>query len=173
MQSSTNIFLVGPMGAGKSTIGKKLAKKTSQTFHDSDHEIERRTGASINLIFEIEGEDGFRKREGQLLDELTSMSNIVLATGGGAVLNKENRTRLSERGFVVYLKTDIDQLLKRTSRDSKRPLLQDDDPKIVMKKLLEERGPLYEEVADMVVDTAGLSISDIIARIISADRKIQ
>lgn len=161
------------MGAGKSTIGKKLAKKTSQTFHDSDHEIENRTGASINLIFEIEGEEGFRKREGQLLDELTSMSNIVLATGGGAVLNEENRTRLSERGFVVYLKSDIDHLLKRTSRDSKRPLLQDNDPKTVLKKLLEERGPLYEELADMVVDTAGLSINDIIAQIMSADRKTQ
>ena len=158
------------MGTGKSTIGKKLAKKTSQTFYDSDHEIENRTGASINLIFEIEGEDGFRKREGQLLDELTSMSNIVLATGGGAVLNVENRARLSERGFVVYLKSDIDQLLKRTSRDSKRPLLQNDDSKAIVKKLLEERGPLYEEVADMVIDTADLSINDIIAQIMSANR---
>lgn len=158
------------MGTGKSTIGKRLANKTSQTFYDSDHEIENRTGATISLIFEIEGEDGFRKREGQLLDELTSMSNIVLATGGGVVLNVENRTRLSARGFVVYLRSDIDQLLKRTSRDSKRPLLQNDEPKAILKKLLEERGPLYEEVADMVVDTADLSINDIIAQIMSADK---
>lgn len=158
------------MGTGKSTIGKKLAKKTSQDFHDCDHEIENRTGASISLIFEIEGEEGFRKREGQLLDELTSMSNIVLATGGGAILNEENRTRLAERGFVVYLKSDINQLLKRTLKDSKRPLLQNDDPEAVLKKLLEERGPLYEGVADMVIDTVELSINDIIAQIMSADK---
>ena len=158
------------MGTGKSTIGKKLAQKKSQMFYDSDHEIENRTGASINLIFEIEGADGFRKREGKLLDELTSMSNIVLATGGGAILNEENRTRLSERGFVVYLKSDINQLLKRTSKDSKRPLLQNDNPEAVLKKLLEARGPLYEEVADMVIDTAELSINDIMTQIMSADK---
>ena len=158
------------MGTGKSSIGKKLAQKISQTFYDSDHEIENRTGASINLIFEIEGEDGFRKREGKLLDELTSMSNIVLATGGGAILNEENRTRLSERGFVVYLKSSINQLLKRTSKDIKRPLLQNDNPEAVLAKLLEEREPLYVGVADMVIDTAELSINDIIAQIMSANR---
>ncbi|MFT5425091.1 MAG: shikimate kinase [Gammaproteobacteria bacterium] len=158
------------MGTGKSTIGKKLALKISQTFYDSDHEIENRTGASINLIFEIEGEEGFRNREGKILDELTSMSNIVLATGGGAILIEENRTRLSERGFVVYLKSNINQLLKRTSKDSKRPLLQNDNPEAVLKKLLEEREPLYEGVADMVIDTAELSINDIITQIMSADR---
>jgi len=170
LKSSANIFLIGPMGTGKSTVGKKLAKKSSQQFYDCDHEIENRTGASINLIFEIEGEEGFRKREKQLLDELTSMSNIVLATGGGAVLDKENRTRLSARGFVVYLKSDIDQLLKRTSRDSKRPLLQNTEPEIVIRELLEIRGPLYEEVADMVIDTAELSINDIIAQIMSIEQ---
>lgn len=158
------------MGTGKSTIGKKLAQKKSQIFYDSDHEIENRTGASINLIFEIEGEEGFRKREGKLLDELTSMSNIVLATGGGAILNEENRTRLIERGFVVYLKSDINQLLKRISKDSKRPLLQNDNPEAVLKKLLEEREPLYEGVADMVIDTVELSINDIIAQVMSADK---
>jgi len=102
LKSSSNIFLIGPMGTGKSTVGRKLAKKSSQQFYDCDGEIENRTGASINLIFEIEGEEGFRKRETRLLDELTLMSNIVLATGGGAVLDKENRTRLSARGFVIY-----------------------------------------------------------------------
>ena len=170
LESTSNIFLIGPMGTGKSTVGKKLAKRTSQTFYDCDHEIEKRTGATINLIFEIESEEGFRKREAQLLDELTSMSNIVLATGGGAILNEENRIRLTERGFVVYLKSDINQLLKRTSRDSKRPLLQNPDPEAVLRELLELRGPLYEEVADMVIDTAALSINDIIAQIMSAEK---
>lgn len=170
MKSSSNIFLVGPMGTGKSTVGKKLAKKSLQQFYDCDHEIEKRTGASINLIFEIEGEEGFRKRETQLLDELTSMSNIVLATGGGAVLDEENRTRLSARGFVVYLKSDINQLLKRTSRDSKRPLLQNTEPEVVLRELLEIRGPLYEEVADMVIDTAEISINDIIVQIMSVEQ---
>ncbi len=170
MKSSSNIFLIGPMGTGKSAVGKKLAKKSSQQFYDCDHEIENRTGASINLIFEIEGEEGFRKRETRLLDELTSMSNIVLATGGGAVLDKENRTRLSARGLVVYLKSDINQLLKRTSRDTKRPLLQNTVPEAVLRELLEIRGPLYEEVADMVIDTAGLSINDIIAQIMSVEQ---
>ena len=158
------------MGTGKSTIGRKLAKRSSQKFYDSDYEIENRTGVKINLIFEIEGEGGFRKRESKLLDELTSMSNIVLATGGGAVLSEENRATLIERGFVVYLKSDIDQLLKRTSRDSKRPLLHNSDPKAVLKKLLDERGPLYESVADMVIDTAGNSINDIITQIMSVEK---
>ena len=170
MKSSSNIFLIGPMGTGKSTVGKKLAKKSSQQFYDCDHEIEDRTGASINLIFEIEGEEGFRKRETRLLDELTSMSNIVLATGGGAVLDKENRTLLSARGLVVYLKSDINQLLKRTSRDVKRPLLQNAEPEAVLRELLEIRGPLYEEVADLVIDTARLSINDIIAQIMSVEQ---
>jgi len=155
------------MGTGKSTVGKNLAKKSSQQFYDCDHELENRTGATINLIFEIEDEEGFRKRESQLLDELTSMTNIVLATGGGAVLDKENRARLSARGFVVYLKSDLKQLLKRTSRDSKRPLLQNTEPHTVLRELLETRGPLYEEVADMVIDTAKFSINDIIAQILS------
>ncbi len=158
------------MGTGKSTIGKKLAKKSSQQFYDCDHEIENRTGASIDLIFEIEGEEGFRKREMQLLDELTSMSNIVLATGGGAILNEENRAHLSARGYVVYLKSDIKQLLKRTSRDNKRPLLQNTNPEVVLTELLEIRGPLYEAVADMVIDTAELSINDIIAQIMLAEK---
>ena len=157
------------MGTGKSTIGRKLAKKSSQQFYDCDHEIENRTGASIDLIFEIEGEEGFRKREMQLLNELTSMSNIVLATGGGAILNEENRAHLSARGYVVYLKSDIKQLLKRTSRDNKRPLLQNTDPDVVLRELLEIRGPLYEADADMVIDTAELSINDIIAQIMSAE----
>jgi len=170
LKSSSNIFLIGPMGTGKSTVGKKLAKKSSQQFYDCDHEIEDRTGASINLIFEIEGEEGFRKRETRLLDELTSMSNIVLATGGGAVLDKENRTLLSARGLVVYLKSDINQLLKRTSRDVKRPLLQNAEPEAVLRELLEIRGPLYEEVADLVIDTAELSINDIIAQIMSVEQ---
>ena len=158
------------MGTGKSTIGRKLAKRSSQKFYDSDYEIENRTGVKINLIFEIEGEAGFRKRESQLLDEFTSMSNIVLATGGGAVLSEENRATLIERGFVVYLKSDIDLLLKRKSRDSKRLMLQNEDPEVFRKKLIEECGSWYEKMPDMVIDTAGLSINDIIMQIMSADK---
>ncbi len=168
MKPHSNIFLIGSMGTGKSTVGRKLARKLSQQFYDCDDEIEKRTGVSVALIFEIEGEEGFRKRETQLLNELASLSNIVLATGGGAVLNIENRTRLSEKGFVVYLKSDIKQLLKRTCRDRKRPLLQSEEPELVLKEMLEIREPLYEEISDMLIDTAELSIDDIITQIMSA-----
>lgn len=157
------------MGTGKSTIGKRLARKLSRVFYDCDHALEDRTGATINLIFEIEGETGFRKRETQLLDELTAKSDIVLATGGGVVLDAGNRAWLSTRGFVVYLKSDLQQLLKRTYKDGKRPLLKNGNPELILRELLKIREPLYEKTADLVIDTAQLSIHNTIAQIVSAE----
>jgi shikimate kinase len=149
-----NVFLVGPMGVGKSTIGRHLAKLLKMDFVDSDHEIERRTGVTIAVIFEIEGEAGFRAREAAVLSDLTdNRGNLILATGGGAVLRPANREILCTRGLVVYLHAAIDILLKRTHRDHRRPLLQTADPRRIMQELLEHRDPLYREVADLVVET--------------------
>jgi shikimate kinase len=157
MGKPNNIFLVGLMGAGKSTIGRHLAKTLELEFVDSDHEIERRTGASIPLIFDVEGEAGFRQREKKIIDELSQRSGIVLATGGGAVLDPENRACLRERGMVIYLYATIDHLLARTAKDRNRPLLQTADPRGRLQELLQARDALYREVADMVVDTGGRS----------------
>jgi shikimate kinase len=155
MGKSDNIFLVGLMGAGKSTIGRHLAKSMGMEFVDSDHEIERRTGANIPLIFDIEGEAGFRQREKKVIDELTQRSSIVLATGGGVVLDPDNRTCLRERGKVIYLYATVEQLLARTAKDRNRPLLQTADPRARLEELLRARDALYREVADVVVDTGG------------------
>lgn len=166
MKSNTNnIFLVGPMGAGKSTIGRKLAKKLKLSFYDSDTEIEQHTGANISLIFDIEGEEGFRKRESKIIDELTGLSNIVLATGGGVVLSSENREILSNRGFVIYLKAKLEQILKRTAKDQKRPLLQTGDPEAQLQKILTEREPYYEEVADLIIQSDGRTVKNIVDEI--------
>ena len=165
MKNPNNIFLIGPMGAGKSTIGRKLAKKLKLQFFDSDQEIENRTGAKISLIFEIEGEPGFRTREKDMIDELTKYSDIVLATGGGAVLDTVNRKNLKERGIVVYLRANAKQLLRRTSRDTKRPLLNTGDPKKKMEALMQERAPIYEKMADLIVDTDKQSVPLIIDEI--------
>lgn len=148
-----NIFLVGPMGAGKTTIGRQLAKSLGLDFVDSDHEIENRTGVGIPLIFEVEGEAGFRRREREMIDELTRRGNIVLATGGGAVLDAANRAHLSARGQVVYLHASLEHLLKRTAKDRNRPLLQTDNPRARLQQILEQRDPLYREIADLVVET--------------------
>lgn len=153
MDSSTNVFLVGPMGAGKSTIGRALASALNKTYRDSDQEIEARTGAPVALIFEIEGEAGFRQREASMLDELTRVTNVVLATGGGAVLSADNRRILRERGTVVYLHAPLETLLERTRHDRVRPLLQTGDRQGVLERLLEQRDPLYREVAHVVVET--------------------
>ena len=153
MKYAKNIFLVGPMGTGKTTIGNQLADCMGLSFTDLDLEVEARCGAGIPWIFDIEGEAGFRQRESQLLDQLSQRENLVLATGGGAVLNPQNRQWLKERGLVVYLNSSLEQLLDRTRRDRKRPLLQVDNPRAVMERLLEEREPLYREVADLVVST--------------------
>jgi shikimate kinase len=155
MRSSSNIFLVGPMGAGKTTVGKRLAEVRGMTFADSDHEIERRTGVDIAFIFEKEGEDGFRKREKQVIAELTTSHNLVLATGGGAVVEAETRQHLSARGFVVYLHASVEQQLRRTGRTDNRPLLQNGDRKEILERLFAERDPLYREVADLTVVTDG------------------
>lgn len=153
MAEKRNIFLVGPMGAGKSTIGRHLADELHLDFFDSDQEIERRTGADIAWIFDLEGEDGFRKREENVIYELTDKQGIVLATGGGSVVNKSVRNRLSARGIVVYLQTTIDKQVARTQRDKRRPLLQTDNPEQVLRDLADERNPMYEEVADYIIDT--------------------
>ncbi|WP_344957648.1 shikimate kinase AroK [Zobellella aerophila] len=154
MAEKRNIFLVGPMGAGKSTIGKYLAQQLHMEFYDSDHEIERRTGADISWVFDVEGEEGFRQREEKVINELSELQGIVLATGGGAVISKESRNRLSARGIVVYLETTVDKQLNRVQKDKRRPLLQTEEPpRQVLERLAEERNELYLEIADYVVRT--------------------
>ncbi len=148
-----SFFLVGPMGAGKSTIGRRLAELVDLPFVDSDHEIEARTGATIPLIFEVEGEAGFREREASVIDELTDNSHLVLATGGGAVTRPETRERLRARGFVIYLETSVDEQLRRTARDRNRPLLRTPDPRARLAALLAERDPLYRSIAHLIVNT--------------------
>lgn len=163
----SNIFLVGPMGAGKTTIGRQLARQLRMDFIDSDRAIEEHTGADIPLIFEKEGEAGFRRREHDMIDELTQRTNIVLATGGGAVLDADNRKHLAARGDVVYLASDLQTLVERTSRDRNRPLLHaDEPPETILERLLEQRDPLYREAASLVVDTSRNSIRNVIKAII-------
>ncbi|MEW6991880.1 shikimate kinase AroK [Colwelliaceae bacterium 6441] len=154
MAEKRNIFLVGPMGAGKSTIGRELADKLHLDFFDSDQEIERRTGADIAWVFDLEGEEGFRKREETVIEDLSEKQGIVLATGGGSVISDIVRNRLSARGIVVYLETTIDKQVARTQRDRRRPLLQtSEEPRTVLENLAVERNPLYEEIADVIVQT--------------------
>ncbi|MDY4281197.1 MAG: shikimate kinase AroK [[Pasteurella] mairii] len=154
MAEKRNIFLVGPMGAGKSTVGRQLAQLLGMEFIDSDAEIEQRAGADISWIFDVEGEEGFRKREERIINELTQKQGIVLSTGGGAVLSKENRNHLSARGIVIYLETTVEKQFQRTQRDKKRPLLQEvEDPRQVLEDLAKIRNPLYAEVADITLST--------------------
>jgi len=153
--SNLSVFLVGPMGAGKTTIGRILAEILGLEFKDSDKVIEDRSGADIPWIFDIEGEEGFRNRETGVLQELALESNLVLATGGGIVVREENRQCLGQAGTVVYLTADIDQLVERTYRDKKRPLLQVDEPEQKIRELIDVREPLYQEVADFTVKTDG------------------
>ena len=162
MRQYTNIFLIGPMGAGKTTMGRQLANKLNYQFFDSDHVIEERTGADIPLIFEKEGEEGFRKREQLVIDELTQMNNIVLATGGGAVLLPENRHNLKNRGIVIYLHSSVDHLIERTRLDKNRPLLQTEDPAARLREIMETREPLYKETADIIINTGKKSIRSVI-----------
>ena len=155
MAKPKRIFLIGPMGAGKTTIGKHLAHSLGMEFRDSDLEIQRRTGVDIPTIFEYEGEEGFRQREQQVIDELTQLDNLVLATGGGAVTRAENRQHLSARGIVFYLECTPQQQYERTYRDRNRPLLQTDDPLARLTQLMQVREPLYRDTADYVVTTEG------------------
>jgi len=166
MTPPENIFLVGPMGAGKSTTGRQLAKTLSKQFVDSDREIEVSTGADIPLIFELEGEEGFRKRESAMLEKLTEQNNIVLATGGGAVLSKENRGILMSRGFVIYLNAPVEYLVQRTARDRNRPLLETENPEERLIELMTERGPLYNQLADLVVSTDSRSARYVVKEIL-------
>lgn len=161
-----SIFLIGPMGSGKSTVGRQLAEKLSYNFVDSDHIIEEKTGVSIPMIFDIEGEEGFRQRERMAVDELTIKTETVLATGGGAILSEQNRKHLRSRGFVVYLKSSVDVLVHRTKGDRNRPLLQNDDPKKILTEVLEAREAYYLDVADLVVETGRFSIHKVVNKII-------
>lgn len=165
MRTPRNIFLVGPMGAGKSTVGRQLSRTLEKQFIDSDKAIEERTGASISLIFDLEGEEGFRRREQAVIEELTALDDIVLATGGGAVLAEANRSNLMSRGFVVYLSAPVDLLIERTARDRLRPLLRTDDPAARVTELLAERDPIYRQVADAVVHTDRRSARHVVKEI--------
>lgn len=160
--SKQNVHLIGLMGAGKTTVGRLLAKRLGWPFFDSDHEIEVRAGARIPLIFEHEGEAGFREREVAVIDELTQHEHIVLATGGGAVLRAENRACLSARGVVVYLRATPHDLWVRTRHDKNRPLLQTSNPKAKLEELFQQRDPLYREIADFTIDTGKPSVAQLV-----------
>jgi shikimate kinase len=155
MLTKRNIFLIGPMGSGKTAVGRHLARLLHYTFHDSDADIEAKTGVDIAFIFEKEGEAGFRIREREAIDRLTQLTSIVLATGGGAVIDPANRRALAERGVVVYLSTSVDQQIERTRHGRHRPLLHDTDPEQKLKDLMSRRAALYAEIADLTVTTDG------------------
>lgn len=167
MTGASNIYLIGMMGAGKTTVGRLLARRLKLRFFDSDHEVERRCGVKIPIIFEIEGEPGFRARESQALAELTALDGIVLATGGGAVLSRENRDNLARHGTVVYLRASPEDLFARVRHDRNRPLLATPDPLARLRALYAERDPLYLEVADIIMDTAEQSVQ-VLARALLA-----
>ena len=167
MAEKRNVFLIGPMGAGKSTNGKYLSAMLHMDLYDSDQEIERRTGADIAWVFDVEGEEGFRKREEQVICDLSELQGIVLATGGGAIKSSLTRNRLSARGIVVYLETPIEKQLARTQRDKRRPLLQTEEaPREVLTRLSEEREPMYREIADYVVRTDELTAKQVATQIV-------
>ncbi len=166
MPKPQNVFLIGPMGSGKSAVGRQLARMLHLDFVDSDDEIEARTGVDIPFIFEKEGEEGFRKRESKVIDDLSGRDGIVLATGGGAIIDPQNRNVLGARGFVVYLYTSVEQQLQRTSRGRERPLLEGRDPRQVLADLMEVREPLYREIADLVVDTDGRKVKAVANEIV-------
>lgn len=173
MAEKRNIFLIGPMGAGKSTIGKQIAQQLGMDFFDSDQEIEKRTGADIAWIFDIEGQDGFRLREEKVINELTEKQGIILATGGGSIMSKETRNRLSARGIVVYLETTIEKQMARTQKDKRRPTLQGPEtPRNVYEALAKETVPLYEETADITIQTDEQSAKGVANYIIEQVEKI-
>lgn len=155
MSAGLNIFLIGPTGAGKTTIGKLLASEIHKTFYDIDAQIETHTGVDIPWIFDVEGEAGFRRRETEMIDELSQKSDVILATGAGAVLADDNRRYLSSRGVVVYLKASVEEQLERTHDDRHRPLLQTGEPAETLSAMREQRTPIYEEICDYAFDTDG------------------
>ncbi|KAF0205783.1 MAG: 3-dehydroquinate [Gallionellaceae bacterium] len=165
-RTSGNIVLVGMMGAGKTTVGRMLAKQLGKTFIDSDEEIQKRTGVKISHIFDVEGEEGFRQRESCVIQDLVKLDNIVLATGGGAVLKPDNRAALQANGIVIYLKSGVHDLWQRTRHDHNRPLLQTANPRARLQELFEQRDPIYSAVADHVIHTGKQSVQILIARLI-------
>jgi len=166
MLNADNIFLVGPMGSGKSAVGRQLARRLGLEFVDSDAEIEARTGVDVACIFDREGEAGFRARERDVIDQLTRRSRSLVATGGGAVLDADTRERLRSRGCVVYLRTSVDQQLARTRRGTHRPLLENPDPRGTLQRLMLQRAHLYEETADLAVDTDGRKVRTVVDEIV-------
>lgn len=172
MENRRNIYLVGLMGAGKTTVGRQLAKRLGRVFYDTDHEIVERTGVAIPTIFEIEGEEGFRRREAQTLRELAATDNVVLATGGGAVLREENRRCLHDTGWVVYLNVPPLLLYQRTRHDKNRPLLQVANPLARLEELYAVRDPLYRETAHFVVDGASLVASGIVNHLLREYKRL-
>ena len=161
--NSKNIVLVGPMGCGKTTIGRRLASELNQDFFDTDHEIIKKTGVSIDLIFDIEGEEGFRRRESKVLESLCDMKNIVIATGGGVVLLPQNRVMLKSIGVVIYLLSSVDQLLRRTAKSKTRPLLENSsDRQKTITEIVNARDKYYREVASIVIDTTGKKLNEVI-----------
>jgi len=171
-ESNESIYLVGLMGSGKTTVAKLLAKRSGMQFVDSDHEVEARNGVNIPTIFEIEGEEGFRRRESQVIQDLVSKPGIVLATGGGAVLRPENRAALRSNGWVVYLNVPPTDLYERTRHDKGRPLLQTEDPLAKLRELYAYRDPLYREVAHMVVDGGRMGAATIVNLILREYEKV-
>jgi shikimate kinase len=165
MKRPENIFLIGPMGSGKTTVGRALARRLNKAFFESDQVIEERSGVRVSVIFEIEGEAGFRQREKKIIDHLTSKKNIVLATGGGSILDAENRGHLLHRGFVVYLKAPLEKLLERSTRDRNRPLLQTEDPRATLEALIRQREPIYRETADLIIDTSDRTVRQVVDEI--------
>lgn len=165
VQTNSNIFFVGLMGAGKTTIGKLLAKHLGKAFYDTDQEIEKRTGVKIATIFELEGEAGFRKRETAIIEELSQFSNIIMATGGGAVISEENRALLKAHGKVIYLRANVNELWHRMRHDKHRPLLQNVDIRAKLEQLYAERNPLYTETAHLIFDTGNQPVANILNQI--------
>jgi shikimate kinase len=163
--SVNNIFFIGLMGAGKTTIGKLLAKQLGKTFFDTDQEIEKRTGVKIPVIFDLEGEQGFRKRETAVIKDLSQQQNIIMATGGGAVIVAENREYLKTNGTVIYLRANVQDLWHRTRNDKHRPLLQNVDIRVKLEQLFTERNPLYTQTATHIVDTGNQPVAAILAKI--------
>ena len=163
-----NIVLVGPMGSGKTTVGRRLSANLEVDFYDTDHEIIDKTGVSIDHIFDVEGEEGFRKRESKVLKELCNKSNIVLATGGGAVLLEENRSIIKKAGSVIYLSSSVDQILRRTAKSKTRPLLENStNRRKTISNIIDSRGPLYREVATIIINTNGKKLNEVINQILT------
>lgn len=167
-----NLFLIGPIGAGKTTIGRYIARALDRKFFDTDQEIEARTGVDLNWIFDKEGEEGFRDRESSVINELTQETGMVLSTGGGSILREDNRQVLAARGLVVYLQVSIEQQLERTLRDTRRPILQTGDKQQILETILREREPLYEEIADLSFPTDSRTVRSVAETILHQIRSV-